>query len=453
MVATVHAWNLTKAYPLGDERVYALNDVSLAVNPGEMVAILGGSSSGKSTLLHVLGCLQGPDSGQLSIEGRDVSRLEDEELAKLRTDKVGFVFQAFNLLPNETAMTNVEVALRDQELSARDRQRKALEGLRVVGLENRVDRTPGQIFPRQRQCVAIARALVNNPAVLFVDEPTRMMDSSSREEIMGLLQKLNDAGMTMVIATPDSGVSNYCHRVVRIAEGRTDDLGPVANRRIIPPSRILGTASPSYAREEVLVCPRCAYGNPKAEETCQQCAFPLHLTAEEEQSIERRLRGEESQQLGVESASDEGEVPGQELVEELSQVPFFAELASKSLVKVIPALEKRAYAPGSTIVKQGDVGDAFYIVRRGNVQVVLERTGRPDIAVAQLGPGEGFGEMALLADNQPRSASVIAFSDVEVWRLHKGAFDELLSENLSLSLYFSRIMTRRITTLQEKIVP
>ena len=170
MVATVHAWNLTKAYPLGDERVYALNDVSLAVNPGEMVAILGGSSSGKSTLLHVLGCLQGPDSGQLSIEGRDVSRLEDEELAKLRTDKVGFVFQAFNLLPNETAMTNVEVALRDQELSARDRQRKALEGLRVVGLENRVDRTPGQIFPRQRQCVAIARALVNNPAVLFVDE-------------------------------------------------------------------------------------------------------------------------------------------------------------------------------------------------------------------------------------------------------------------------------------------
>ena len=155
MVATVHAWNLTKAYPLGDERVYALNDVSLEVNPGEMVAILGGSSSGKSTLLHVLGCLQRPDSGQLSIEGRDVSRLEDEELAKLRTDKVGFVFQAFNLLPNETAMTNVEVALRDQELSARDRQRKALEGLRVVGLENRVDRTPGQIFPRslsEKQC-------------------------------------------------------------------------------------------------------------------------------------------------------------------------------------------------------------------------------------------------------------------------------------------------------------
>ena len=359
MVATVHALHLTKAYPLGDDRVYALNDVSLELHPGEMVAILGGPSSGKSTLLHVLGCLQRPDSGRLSIEGRDVSGLEDEGLTELRADKVGFVFQAFNLLPSETALINVEVALRNQELSTQDRQRKAMEGLRVVGLENRVDRTPGQLSAGQRQFVALARALVNNPSVLLADEPTRALDSSSREEIMGLLQKLNDAGMTMVVATTDSGVSNYCRRVVRIAEGRTVDLGPVANRRIIPPSLILGTAPPIYVREEVLVCPRCAYGNPKREETCQQCMFPLHLTAEEEQSIERRLSGEESQQLGVESASDEGEVPGQELIEELSHVPFFAELASKSLVKVIPALEKRAYAPRLNDSEAGRCGGRF----------------------------------------------------------------------------------------------
>ena len=245
MVATVHASHLTKAYPLGDDRVYALNDVSLELHPGEMVAILGGPNSGKSTLLHVRGCLQRPDSGRLSIEGRDVSGLEDEGLTELRADKVGFVFQAFNLLPSETALINVEVALRNQELSTQDRQRKAMEGLRVVGLENRVDRTPGQLSAGQRQFVALARALVNNPSVLLADEPTRALDSSSREEIMGLLQKLNDAGMTMVVATTDSGVSNYCRRVVRIAEGRTVDLGPVANRRIIPPPGYLGQLLPA----------------------------------------------------------------------------------------------------------------------------------------------------------------------------------------------------------------
>ncbi len=453
MAAIVQASNLTKVYNLGDEPVYALNDASLVIQPGEMLAILGRSSSGKSTLLHVLGCLQKPDSGKLSIEGRDVSRLGDEELARLRADKVGFVFQAFNLLPAETALTNVEVVLQGRELSPRESQDKAMEALRVVGLENRMDRTPGQLSPGQRQCVALARALVNGPAMLFVDEPTKAMDSSAREEIMGLLQKLNDAGMTIAISTRESGVANYCRRVISIAGGQVDNRGPVANRRIIPPERIPGTAPTTYAVEEVLVCPRCAHGNPKGGETCQKCAFPLHLTAEEEQSIQRRLSGVESQQLGVESDSDEGEVHGQELVEELVQVPFFSDLAAKSLVKVIPALESQVHAPGSVIVRQGDVGDAFYIVRRGTVQVVLERKGKPDISVAELGPREGFGEMALLTDDQPRSASVVALTEAEVWRLPKDAFDELLSENLSLSLYFSRIMTRRITTLQEKIVP
>ena len=347
MAATLQASNLTKVYNLGGEPVYALNDVSLEIQPGQMVAILGRSSAGKSTLLHVLGCMQRPDSGQLSIDGQEVSGLGDDELARLRAEKVGFVFQAFNLLPGETALTNVEVALQGKGLSNRDRQSRAMEGLRIVGLEHRMDRPPGQLSPIQRQCVALARALVNDPAVLFVDEPTRAMDSSAREEIMGLLQKLNDAGMTIAVSTRESGVANYCHRVMSIAGGQVDDRGPVANRRIIPPERIPGTASPSYAVEEVLVCPRCSHGNPKGEETCQQCAFPLHLTAEEEQSIERRLSGVESQQLGVESDSDEGEVPGQELVEELTQVPFFSELAAKSLVKVIPALENQKHAPGA----------------------------------------------------------------------------------------------------------
>ena len=210
MVATVQALNLTKVHDLGDERVYALNDLSLEVNSGEMVAVLGRDGSGKSTLLHVLGCQQRPDSGQIFLEGQDVTQLDDEALAGFRIHKVGFLFQAFNILPTETVLGNVEVPLQHQGEGVWDRRQKAEKVLEVVGLENRAHRNVGELSAMQRQCVAIARAMVHRPAVIFADEPTRNLDSTSREVIMGLFQKINDAGMTIVLSTAESGMASYC---------------------------------------------------------------------------------------------------------------------------------------------------------------------------------------------------------------------------------------------------
>ena len=455
MAATVRAVGLTKVYNLGGERVYALKSVSLDIQQGDMVAIVGRDSSGKSTLLHILGGLQRPDSGQVLIEGVDMTRLEDEELSRVRTDKVGFIFQAFNLLPNETVLDNVAVAIQDRGMGLWDHEEKAEETLRIVGLENRLTRLPGQLPAMQRQCIAIARALVHDPAVIFADEPTKVLDSTSREEVMGLFQRLNDAGMTIVIATTDSSIANYCRRMVRIADGMAVEEGPISRRRIIPATRIPGIAPPSYVRQEIedeTVCSRCSYGNPKDAETCQQCDFPLSLTREEEQSIEARLSGLESRWMGVESTSDEGEVPVQGLIEELKEVPIFSEMSSKDLVKVISTLEQLSFQKGSTIVKQGDVGDSFYVIRGGTVNVVLERSGGESIPVARLGPNETFGEMALLTD-RPRAASIIAITDVDTWRLPRAEFEELLLESPSLSIHFNRILIKRVVALQAALIP
>ena len=372
MAATVQGSELTKVYQLGNELVYALNRASLEVYPGELLAVVGRAGSGKSTLLHVLGCLQRPDAGSVRVEGQDVTELAEEELAEVRTRKVGFVFQAYNLLPNETMLGNVLVSLRHGDPDSYDRREKA---------------------------------------VIFADEPTRALDSTSREEVMGLLQRLNSEGRTIVVSTDDSGVAGYCQRMVRIYGGRTTEAEAVGKRRVISPSRVPGRAS-SFSTREVTVCPRCNYGNFKDDELCQRCESPLHLTKEEEESIEGRLSGRGSRYLGAESASDEGEVPGQGQTDELKEVPMLAGLGTKSLARIVAALEPRSFQPGSTIVKQGEPGGSFYIVRSGSVQVMLEREGTPAITVAELGPREGFGEMALLTD-QPRSASVVAVTDVE----------------------------------------
>ncbi len=450
MTATVQGMNLTKIYPMGNERVYALDNASLEVQPGDMIAVVGRSGSGKSTLLHTLGCLQSPDSGQLWFDGQDVTQLGDDQLAQIRTQKVGFMFQAFNLVPSEIALKNVELPLKQQKIDAWNSRLRAEEALELVGLGNRFGHRLGQLSTRQRQCVALARALVTDPAVIFADEPTRALDGTSREELMGLFQKLNDDGKTIVIATSDSAIANYCRRVVKIAYGSTLDVGQVEKRRIIPPSRIPGPPLRSYQRE-VTVCPRCNYGNFKDQPVCTRCEWPLDMTEEEEQSIESRLSGADPRHQGVESANDKGKVPGQKLVDELKNVPFFTGLGAKSLAKVIPAMEQRQFAEGFTILRQGDEGDAFYILTKGEVQVWLERDGRQPVPIAKLGPNEGFGEMALLTD-QPRSATVVALTDVEAWHLSKMAFSALLSENLSLGLYFNRILSQRLRALQDQIV-
>ena len=450
MAATIQGLNLTKVYPIGDERFHALNDVSLEILPGEMVAILGGSGSGKSSLLHVLGALQRPDSGTLLIEGTDVTQLEDRELLRLRVQKLGLLFQAFNILTNETVVTNVEIPLRRQGMRFAEYRQRAEEALELVGLRERLEDSPGQLTAMERQCLAIARVLAQRPTVIFVDEPAATLEGPSREELMGLLQKINEDGRTLVISTPDSEIAGYCRRVVRIEEGRAADEGLVSERNVATSRGVLTRPSDRDEKRDENVCPRCSYGNSKEEETCQKCKFPIHLTAEEQQSIEGRLSGESHWQA-VESASDEGDVPGQALVDELRMVPFFSDIGSKSLVKVIPALEQQRFAGGATIIKQGEEGDAFYIIRSGNVEVALEGKDGSSIPIVQLGPGEGFGEMALLKD-EPRYASVTATTDLETWRLPKAAFQGLLSQNLSLAVYFHRIVDQRLQVLGEKRV-
>ena len=452
MAAIVQASNLSKVFHLGDERVHALRDVSLEIFPGEMVAIVGQVGSGKSTLLHSLASLQETDSGEVQLMGLQVSGIKSRILARVRAHKVGFLFQAFNLLPDKSVLANVEVSLLREGIGARAVRQKALEALRAVGLEGYQESMPGQLSADQRLTVVMARELVHDPEVLFADEPTQVLDSSSTETVMGLFQKLNSEGMTVIIATSDREIASYCRRVMGMENGVVTDEGLVPRRRIIRLSRPLIPSRDTSFRETEVVCTRCNYGNHKDLELCQRCRFPLRLTEDEERYVEGRLMGEESRWGGVESASDEGEVPGQELVSELKEIPFFSEIGSKSLVKVIPSLEERVFPRGSTVIKQGDPGDSFYIIRRGTVRIMLERPDRPVVTVAQLGPKEGFGEMALLTE-QPRSASVVAMTDIEAWCLPKAAFAQLLSENLSLALYFNRILTQRLRTLQEELIP
>ena len=327
MPTTIQARNLTKAYDMGDVKKSAVEKASLEIRSGEMVAIVGKLGAGKSTLLHMLGCMQRPDSGELQFENRDLTKLEDEGLARIRTQKVGFLLQAFNLLPSDTARSNVEVPLRHQGVPPDQRKERALEALQILGLDKCIDSRPGQMSPTQRQCVGIARAMVNGPAVILADEPTKVLDPSALDEVMGRFQKLNDAGMTIVVTTDDPNVVSYCTRQMQLNDGKLKDSGKVSKRRIVPPEDIGGLPPPNY---DEIVCARCNEGNPKDKDKCKNCKFPLHLTKEEEQTIEGRLSGAEKGQVGVESTSDDAEGPVHPLVQELQKVPFLADLGSKS---------------------------------------------------------------------------------------------------------------------------
>ncbi len=299
MATAVHGFNLTKEYNVGGERVRALNDVSLEVHPGEMVGVVGRSGAGKSTLLHVLGCFQRPDLGQVRIVGQEMTQLGEAQLVQVRADKIGFVFQAFNFLPTATLLENVEISLQAIGIAPQLSRRKATAALELVGLANYLENTPSQLPARGRQYLSIARALVNDPEVIFADEPTRPLDTTSKEEFMGLLQRLNDEGRTIIISTPETSVANYCRRVVRMAEGRTVSDELVSDRRIVASSRLSEAALDSGLAELQTACPRCNNGNPKDGERCLRCNFILHLTKEDEDSIKGRLSGTQGRWLGV----------------------------------------------------------------------------------------------------------------------------------------------------------
>ncbi len=217
--AVITAENLTKVYRMGEMEVNALCGVSLNIQKGEVVAIMGPSGSGKSTLMNILGCLDLPTSGEYILDGEQVSALKDDQLADIRNRKVGFVFQSFNLLPRISALANVELPLRYAGISTgrRDLAREALES---VGLADRMEHRPTELSGGQQQRVAIARALVNNPAIVMADEPTGNLDSKVGKEIMTLLLELNtQKGTTLIIITHDPNIAAQTHRVIHLRDG------------------------------------------------------------------------------------------------------------------------------------------------------------------------------------------------------------------------------------------
>jgi len=209
--------NVTKVYRMGKVDVHALRGVSLSVKRGEMVAIIGASGSGKSTLLNIIGCLDKPTSGRYLLEGADVSRLNDNQLAEIRNKKFGFVFQDFNLLSRANALSNVELPL--VYSGVRQRHERALEALKRVGLEARAKHKPTELSGGEQQRVAIARALVNNPSLILADEPTGELDSKSTTEIMAILKQLNREGITIVMITHEMDVAAQAERTIQLRDG------------------------------------------------------------------------------------------------------------------------------------------------------------------------------------------------------------------------------------------
>lgn len=219
MESVIKTSNLRKTYIMGSQEINALQSVSIEIKENEYVALMGPSGSGKSTLMNLLGCLDSPSSGQYFLDGNDVSRMSDDELAEVRNKQIGFVFQTFNLLPRLSALENVALPLVYAGLSKTKRLEKAYAALEAVGLAERVHHKPNELSGGQRQRVAIARALVNDPAIILADEPTGNLDSKTSVEIMGLLEDIHARGNTVILVTHEPDIAEHAHRIVRLRDG------------------------------------------------------------------------------------------------------------------------------------------------------------------------------------------------------------------------------------------
>ena len=221
-MALIETKDLWKTYTMGDEEIHALRGVSIQIEKGEYVAIMGPSGSGKSTLMNLIGCLDTPSKGTYLLNGKEASTMNDNELARIRNEEIGFVFQTFNLLPRATALHNVELPLVYAGISSRERLARAKTALEKVELGPRMNHKPNELSGGQRQRVAIARALVNNPSILLADEPTGNLDSKTGVEIMALFARLHEAGNTIVLVTHEADVAAHAHRQILIRDGQVE---------------------------------------------------------------------------------------------------------------------------------------------------------------------------------------------------------------------------------------
>ncbi len=281
---------VSKVYTMGDSQVHALKGVTLEISAGEMVSIMGPSGCGKSTLLHIAGCLDRPTSGVIRIGGQDVMSMDDSQLARIRNRHIGFVFQSFNLLPHENALNNVVVPIQYSGIPRKQGLEAAKRALQAVGLGDRMYHRPNELSGGQRQRVAIARAIVNQPSIVLADEPTGALDQKSGREIMGILQRLNSEGRTIVVVTHDREVAQYSRRIVELSDGRI-----VADKRIdsvmVPRRELEAMDRDVSVARGLQLCVKCNFANRPQARFCSNCGFPMGVSPEQSSTIIRRMLG------------------------------------------------------------------------------------------------------------------------------------------------------------------
>lgn len=236
-MSLIEVRELAKIYQVGTQEVKALQTVDLDIEKNEFVALMGPSGSGKSTLMNILGCLDTPTRGIYRLNGSDVSKMEDDDLAEVRNREIGFIFQTFNLLPRYSALENVALPLIYKGTPKKERTERALEVLNQVGLGDRTDHKPNELSGGQRQRVAVARALVNSPSIILADEPTGNLDSKTSYEIMALLDEIHRAGNTIILVTHEEDIAMHAQRVVRLRDGLIESDGPTSEAELAKPAR------------------------------------------------------------------------------------------------------------------------------------------------------------------------------------------------------------------------